>query len=83
MDTQHLDIRGFVCVFVVFHALFCFSSEKYSDPGGELSLQQENKVGWGLSNPRGLQAALRFLAGQSLLTAGSGLCPSLEILASR
>lgn len=65
-----------------FFALFCLF-RKY------LTLEESSPAagepGWvGLpSNPRGLQAALRFRAGQSLLTAGTGLRPSLEILASR
>ena len=84
MDTQHLDVRGFVCVFVVFHALFCFSSEKHSDSGGALSLQQENRVGWGSSDPRG-SAGRPAVPGRTVpadITAGAGLRLFLESLAS-
>ncbi|KAI4561048.1 hypothetical protein MJG53_017677 [Ovis ammon polii x Ovis aries] len=44
---------------------------------------RRTRLGGARRTPGGLQAALRFLAGQSLLTAGTGLRPSLEILASR
>lgn len=67
VDTQYLDVRGFVCVFVGFHALFCSNSEKYSGSGGELSLQRRTGMGGAhLTPPGGLQAVLWFLAGQSL-----------------
>ena len=57
-----------MCVFVGFHALFCSNSEKYSDSGGELSLQRRTGMGGArlTPNPGSLQAVLWFLAGQSL-----------------
>lgn len=85
VDTQYLDVRGFVCVFVGFHALFCSNSEKYSGSGGELSLQRRTGMGGAhLTPPRG-SAGRPVVPGRTVpadRAAGSGLCPFLESLAS-
>ena len=64
-----------VCVFVGFHALFCSNSEKYSDSGGELSLQRRTGMGGArlTPHPGSLQAVLWFLAGQALQTGQQAL----------
>lgn len=75
--------EGF-CVCLRF-LMLCFVLVQKNIPTLEESspCSRRTRLGGARRTPGGLQAALRFLAGQSLLTAGTGLRPSLEILASR